>query len=297
MFTPSTVHCRVDRSNLALFYPDRITYTIDANCIAGWYVLYPPYVSASAELIYVPTGGGNYLGFTTQPMTTANRPIESSDITTGKCEIAWASVEDGFNNPYRVEDTSAQAQEIMYLTGRASNEVGSDRQVFGLYLQSGWFNRSTAGLSNYLHAIKIIARVRHSPSDVLFKLNNVFGYQINLICREISSYQPMPQYLSALSNGADIGSYEPKFLSLMSANGVLAVVLTDPTPTPVTLKLHLGATRFDTFTSSLPIDQCSIDSVDIHLPLNTTNFTISTKLPTEGRYSPVLHKSAIPGWL
>ena len=297
MFTPASATCRVDRSNMALFYPDRQSYSIDATATFGWYVLFPPYISASAELVYVPTGGGNYLGYSTKPISSANRPNETAEITTGKCTIAWLSVEDGFNNPYRTEDTSAQSQEIMYLTGRASNSVGSDRQVFGLYLQSGWFDRSTLALAQSNYAIKVIARVRHSPSDVLFKLNNIFGYAVNLICREISSYAPAPQYPLATAGGADIGSYQPTFLSLSAAGGVLAVVLTAPTPIAIALRLYLGATRFDTFTASVPLDDCSIDFLDLQLGAGTSKFTVSTKLPTQGAYQPILHKTPILGWI
>lgn len=298
MFTPVNATCRVDRSNMALFYPDRLAYTIDAATTFGWYVLFAPYISASAELVYVPTGGGNYLGYSTKPSPSANRPNATAEITTGKCTIAWASVEDGFNNPYKTEDTNAQAQDIIYLTGRTNTQVGSDRQVFGLYLQSGWFDRSTLGLAQYNSAIKVIVRVRHSPSDVLFRVSNVFGYAINLISREISSYAPAPQYpLATTAGGTDIGSYQPTFLSLTPAGGILAVVLAAPTPISITLRLYLGATRFDTFTASVSIEDCAIDNIDLYLPTGTTKFSIRAKLPIQGAYQPILHKTPILGWI
>lgn len=296
MFTPPANISRIDRSNLALFYPDRLPHTITATSPAGWYVLFAPFISSSAELIYVPTGGGGYLGYTTKPSTSANLPIESGDITTGKCTIAWASVEDAPNSPYKVEDTIGQAQEIIYLSGRASNSVGSDRQVFGLYLQDAWFDRSFQGLAQFSRAIKIIARVRHSPADVLFKLNKVFGYAINLVARELSAYAPQPSY-SLAPSGADIGGYQPSFLSLVANSGVLAVVLRVAPPIDIVLRLHLGATRFDTFTCSLPIDDCAIDSIDIFVPANQTSFSLRVILPTENVYTPILHKTQILGWI
>jgi len=309
MFTPPKISCRTDRTNLVLFTPDRTTLTINLTTLSGWYVLFPPVVSASAELIYHDSTlvSKPYLGWTTTPSPSSNRPTEASGWNTGKCTLNYGAIEDGFNNPYRTEDTKGMASEIVYLTGRLEAPISSNREMFGIYLQVGWFDRSDASLVSTFATsfpIKILCRARHAPSDRLALLHKIFGYAVNLISREIVSGTSSiaPAYLAASIYPLilDIGSYAPT-ITYTVVNKLLTIVLSAPVPSPLEATISLGGTRFDDFTCSLICDDCSIDRLVISLPAGTITCSILAPSIVSGSYAPIFKLGtltvAILGWV
>ena len=293
MFTPPKISCRTDRTNLVLFTPDRAPLTITSTTPSGFYVMFPPVISASAELIYHDSIATikPYLGWTTTPSPSSNRPTEASGWNTGRCTLNYGAIEDGFNNPYRTEDTKGMASEIAYLTGRLEAPISSNREMFGIYLQVGWFDRLDPSLVSTFatsYPIKILCRARHAPSDRLALLHKIFGYAVNLISREIVSGATAiaPAYLAALSTILDIGTYAPT-ITYTVVNKLLTITLSAPVPSPLEATISLGGTRFDDFFCSLPCDDCSIDSLIISLPAGTTTCSILAPSIVSGSYVPV----------
>lgn len=310
MFTPPKISCRTDRTNLVLFTPDRVPLTIVSTTPSGFYVLFPPVVSASAELIYHDSTlvSKPYIGWTTTPSPSSNRPTEGTNLNTGKCTLIYGAIEDGFNNPYRTEDTKGMASEIAYLTGRLEAPISSNREMFGIYLQVGWFDRVDPSLVSTFatsYPIKILCRARHAPSDRLALLHKIFGYAVNLISREITSGATAiaPAYLAAIGNPplpTDIGSYSPT-ITYTVVNKLLTIVLSTPVPSPLESTISLGGTRFDDFSCSLICDDCSIDRLVISLPAGTLTFSILAPSIVSGNYAPVFKIGtltvAILGWV
>jgi hypothetical protein len=310
MFSPRTT---CPTANLALFYPDRATYTIGASSPIGWYVLYPASTVATPELLYH-DGSATHYGYSTIPNTNYNAPVGAEEIRTGLCAIVWLSVEEAHNSQYQVESGIGTQMELMSFTGRIvspKSPIGTDRsaahpivteqrQVYGFYAQDRWYQPVVNPVPDlFRSSTKILARSRHVPVGRLIP-NSVFGAACNITMREVSQMAAPSYQMSAnVPNTATSTDWAPT--AQFDPQGTrLNVYLSDPPPVDVQVSIAFGATVFDTFETEYFTEYGS-DVLYIYLPAGTTTFTIDFVQPLVGTYVPELRIGhlvfPIVGWV